>query len=106
MLMTLVLAPLLAFAAAESYPTVNVTIDLNGGLSHFPHNWKNSFGSGHALLGTRSDWREQLTRCVALDFADERVRVNAIAPGSIDTQGAYGHMKLPRATPATPTKPR
>jgi len=56
------LTPLLA---AASQPTVHVTVDLNGGLSHFPHNWKNSFGSGHALLGTRADWRGQLTRCVA-----------------------------------------
>ena len=35
----------------------------------------------------------QLTRCCAMDFTDERVRVNAVGPGTIDTPGAYGHMK-------------
>lgn len=28
-----------------------------------------------------------------MDFTDERVRVNAVGPGTIDTPGAYGHMK-------------
>lgn len=35
----------------------------------------------------------QLTRCCAMDFTDERVRVNAVGPGTIDTPGAYGHMR-------------
>lgn len=29
----------------------------------------------------------QLTRCCAMDFTDERVRVNAVGPGTIDTPG-------------------
>ena len=36
----------------------------------------------------------QLTRCTAMDLAEEKVRVNAICPGTIETPGSYGHMRL------------
>eukprot|EP00730_Choanoeca_flexa_P002562 TRINITY_DN11094_c0_g3_i3.p2 TRINITY_DN11094_c0_g3~~TRINITY_DN11094_c0_g3_i3.p2 ORF type:complete len:180 (+),score=39.88 TRINITY_DN11094_c0_g3_i3:326-865(+) len=34
----------------------------------------------------------QLTRCLAWDFAKENIRINAIAPGSIETPASYRHM--------------
>ena len=36
----------------------------------------------------------QLTRCCAMDLAPEKVRVNAVCPGTIETPGSYGHMRL------------
>ena len=45
----------------------------------------------HALIG--------LTRSMALDFAADGVRVNAVAPGSVDTpmlRGAVGRIPIPR----------
>jgi len=42
-----------------------VSIDVNlqtSPIAAFPHYWKTCFGSGHAQLGTRVDWRAQLQR--------------------------------------------
>ena len=41
-------------------PTVNVTVSTTGGAP-FEHRWKRSFGSGHASLTLRADWRSHLT---------------------------------------------
>jgi len=34
-----------------------------------------------------------MTRCTALDFAKDKIRVNCICPGTIETLGSYGHME-------------
>lgn len=36
----------------------------------------------------------QLTRCCAKDFAKLKIRVNAVSPGSIETEGSHAHMEL------------
>ena len=43
---------------------VTVEVDLSSAATPFGHNWQRCFGSGHALLGTRSDWRAQLQTSV------------------------------------------
>ena len=43
-------------------PTAVASVNVTGAASPFPHYWKRSFGSGHALLGTRVDWRAHLQR--------------------------------------------
>ena len=35
----------------------------------------------------------QLTRCSAMDAAKHKVRINAVSPGTVETPGAYGHMR-------------
>jgi NAD(P)-dependent dehydrogenase (short-subunit alcohol dehydrogenase family) len=35
----------------------------------------------------------QMTRCAAMDLAKFKIRVNAIAPGSVETPASYNHMK-------------
>lgn len=50
-----------AAAAAEPAP-VSAMVDLSpSSVTPFPHFWKRCVGSGHMLLGTRSDWRQHLT---------------------------------------------
>eukprot|EP00494_Astrolonche_serrata_P032112 UN32381 len=34
-----------------------------------------------------------MSRCTALDFAKDKIRVNCVCPGSIETRGSYNHMK-------------
>eukprot|EP00927_Polykrikos_kofoidii_P067143 TRINITY_DN62657_c0_g1_i1.p1 TRINITY_DN62657_c0_g1~~TRINITY_DN62657_c0_g1_i1.p1 ORF type:complete len:619 (-),score=95.85 TRINITY_DN62657_c0_g1_i1:339-2195(-) len=36
----------------------------------------------------------QLSKCCAMDLASDKVRVNAVCPGTIETPGAYNHMRL------------
>jgi len=41
---------------------LKASIDLSAEASPMPHYWKKCFGSGHTLLGTRSDWQEHMAR--------------------------------------------
>ena len=38
---------------------VDVAVDASGGGEPLAHKWKRSFGSGHASLTLRDDWRAQ-----------------------------------------------
>ena len=61
-MLPLLLAPLAAGAPAPAGAAVSASIDLtaSSSLSPFPHYWKRCVGSGHLLLGTRSDWQRHL----------------------------------------------
>lgn len=64
--MSLIMTGLLATAtAAPPQSTIAIGMDAAGATIPFPHNWERAFGSGHALLATRSDWQAQLKRAVA-----------------------------------------
>jgi hypothetical protein len=63
---------MMATAASTASPshaapraTVSAVLDLTSSPTPFPHYWKNSFGSGHTMLGTRADWREHMARSAA-----------------------------------------
>ena len=58
------LASLLATFTGASGPDL-VLVNLHANASTpFPHYWKRSFGSGHAKLTLRKDWRDHLVRAV------------------------------------------
>lgn len=57
---TLILA-LTQHIAAKRMPT-KATVTLQPSTVSFEPYWTASVGSGHALLGLRSDWQEQLAR--------------------------------------------
>ena len=44
---------------------VRVDISLSSRVDPFAHSWKNCIGSGHAQLGTRTDWRAALAQARA-----------------------------------------
>ncbi len=50
-----------AFAAGQS-PTIAFTADVRTAPTPLSQVITKCFGSGHALLGLRSDWREQLAQ--------------------------------------------
>ena len=62
--------PLFAAAAPAPAPgdppllaaTALLRVDLRQEPQLFPHYWTRCFGSGHALMGTRADWQQQLRR--------------------------------------------
>jgi len=60
------------FAASQTTVTVQT-----GQTTAFKHFWKESVGSGHALLGTRADWQAQLAQSVH-DIGFKRVRMHGI----------------------------
>ena len=70
---------LLAVAALPPLVSGQFTVNVNtsGAQSPFTHFWKHSVGSGHALLGTRTDWQAHLT-AVKADIGFERVRMHGI----------------------------
>eukprot|EP01043_Picozoa_sp_COSAG02_P021714 COSAG02_NODE_1111_length_14509_cov_3.543303_4_plen_105_part_00 len=61
-MLALLMAPLAAAAPPPAGAVVSASIDLTASSSPspFPHYWKRCVGSGHLLLGTRSDWQRQL----------------------------------------------
>lgn len=46
--------------AAAAGVTVTVGVDTTVPVQPFVHKWKRSFGSGHAALTLRKDWRAHL----------------------------------------------
>lgn len=70
-------AVLLCASAVGASRTIQVSADPNANTSSFDHFWKHSVGSGHALLGTRSDWQAQLKQAVQ-DIGFERVRMHGV----------------------------
>eukprot|EP00729_Bicosta_minor_P012167 gene12167-3153_t len=51
------------FASAAAASNVDVSVDITS-TSPFEHTWKRSFGSGHAALTLRDDWRSHLKQAV------------------------------------------
>ncbi|EGD74675.1 hypothetical protein PTSG_12384 [Salpingoeca rosetta] len=76
--LALVLVALAAAAAAEVIQDATTTATVHlGDVSPFNHVWKECVGSGHALLGTRADWRAHLQN-VTRDLGFKRVRFHGI----------------------------
>jgi xylan 1,4-beta-xylosidase len=60
--MQIVLIAVIAAAAAADADTVTtVGVDLGDATTPLTHFWKASVGSGHAKLGLRADWQQQLS---------------------------------------------
>ncbi|MFZ0744689.1 MAG: glycosyl hydrolase family 39 [Terracidiphilus sp.] len=57
--LTLLFASVACPLAAQSSTSV-ITIDANGPAHPFPHFWEQMFGSGHAVLALRDNYREDL----------------------------------------------
>ena len=64
---------------ATKVEDVRVAVDVSSTVPAiaFPHTWKESVGSGHALLGTRADWRAQLRRAKK-ELGYKRVRMHGV----------------------------
>ena len=75
---TIVLLALLP-ASLAVLDVVEVSVDASGGGDHFVHKWKRSFGSGHAQLTLRDDWRAQASQA-----ADE------LGMGGVRFHGMFG----------------
>jgi len=100
-----VLATLVLSAAAAS-GTDTVTVDLSAPTTPFPHYWKRSFGSGHAALTLRDDWRAHLKKATE-DLGLQGVRHHGLldddmevvtAPGvfnfsKVEESWSYGHTR-------------
>ena len=82
MLPATALALAAALAAAGRPPLASrgaVGLDLAGPSQPFPHYWTRSFGSGHALMGTRADWQAHL-RLAVDELGLQGVRMQCVHP--------------------------
>ena len=68
---------------------VEVTVDATVPSTPFEHKWKRSFGSGHAALGTRADWRDHLKQCVA-ELGLRGVRMHGLFDDDMSVMPAKG----------------
>ena len=57
-----------------------LTLELGGAGTPFPHYWKRCFGSGHAYLGTRADWQQHLQLAVN-ELGVQGVRMHGVLDG-------------------------
>lgn len=65
LLSPLVVASLSLALAALASPTDHVVVNFATPTTPFPHYWKRAFGTGHATLTLRNDWRNALTQATA-----------------------------------------
>eukprot|EP00658_Telonema_sp_P-2_P026392 TRINITY_DN20653_c0_g1_i1.p1 TRINITY_DN20653_c0_g1~~TRINITY_DN20653_c0_g1_i1.p1 ORF type:complete len:537 (+),score=113.23 TRINITY_DN20653_c0_g1_i1:211-1821(+) len=86
--MLLQLLVILVLPACAHGASVSAVIDLTAPTSPFTHNWKRCIGSGHMLLGTRSDWRRHL----------------ALATNELGVTGIRGHGLLDDDMSVLPSK--
>jgi len=85
-----VLACLASASANPSYPVVNVTVSMPSSAP-FPHKWKECWGSGHAALTLRADWRAHLQRA-QLELGLRGVRYHGLFDddmGVVQATGTY-----------------
>ena len=64
------------WAAVPAFAPDVVRVDLSKTVP-FEHYWKRSFGSGHATLTLRNDWRRQLKQAIA-DLGLQGIRHHGI----------------------------
>ena len=77
------------FAKCGAIPVFDqVRVDLSETES-FSHYWKRSFGSGHATLTLREDWRRQLKQAIA-DLGLQGVRHHGILDDDMNVVTAPG----------------
>jgi hypothetical protein len=76
MLVALLLLLLLSISAA-SPPTDRVVVNVAARTTPFTHYWKRAFGTGHATLTLRDDWRTALTQATT-DLGLQGVRGHGI----------------------------
>src|SRR5579885_2483407 len=69
-------------AAPAAITNVQVSVDAGSAGKPFPHFWEKMFGSGHALLALRDDYRADLSQVKgATDFT--YVRAHGILDGEV-----------------------
>jgi xylan 1,4-beta-xylosidase len=56
---------LMTVQTAVATVTVQANLDLSAATTPFPHYWKRCFGSGHTMLGLRSDWQAHMAKAAA-----------------------------------------
>src|SRR6185312_2813227 len=73
--------------ASTAAAGVQVSVDASGAGEAFPHFWEEMFGSGHALLALRDDYRKDLSQVKgATDFTYVR------AHGILDDEVGVFHL--------------
>ena len=68
--------------------TDQVIVNLSSPTTHFTHFWKKAFGSGHATLTLRSDWRSSLVQAVH-DLGLQGVRHHGIFDDDMNVVTAH-----------------
>ena len=74
--------------------TVTISVDASGKGQTFNHVWKNSFGSGHAALGLRKDWQQQLLRA-STELGLRGVRQHGLLDDDIGIVVGYRQYQTP-----------
>lgn len=81
----------LASAAATSN-IAYTEIDLTANVETFTHNWEECVGSGHMLLGTRSDWQSHL-KLAHEECGFKRIRGHGLLDDDMSfVAGMYVHL--------------
>ena len=77
--------------------TDTVTVDLLSPTTPFDHYWKRSFGSGHAALTLREDWRSHL-KLAAQELGLQGVRHHGLLDDDMEVvtaPGVFNFTKVP-----------
>ena len=77
--------------ATQSPLPVSVTVDTAATPTPFDHYWTKSFGSGHARLTTRADWRAQLVQAID-ELGLRGVRYHGMFDDDMGVVGSSGRM--------------